>query len=498
MALDFGEVLFRLLPGLYRDKDVSGELRRFLEIMASPLAEIDASITQLHEDQFIATCRPEFIGPLGSLIGAEIDATLPDHAQRAEAEHALDFYRTKGLRPTLERLAEEITGWRVSLVDFSPQVAQTAALDFPTATSPSTLHIGDPSAIERLGRMDDAALYTVDLRAPRHTSDRIGQKHFDNVGFFFAPTRIIVNQRPNVLPPGSEGGRFTFDSRALEPGDAIGVRLQLLDAFDGQPITRRKLQGHELDFCGTRRGFTIRVNDVSITDPEFEPPLFLKAANLEDFAKPKDAEGRPLALGDDDVAIDPELGRFRVDLEFLGTSAERVRVDYLLAAVDDRVLQAEPSPLTSEGPPEFFSFDSEGGPVRLRDAFDGTPLAVSMRLGVRAVDYHGTERGWQIFHNRKEVSASLEVQIADLPDDHQGPVAKDHIAVDPERGRFKFASEFIASDDHLEVSFSFESEAGRERVVQNLLQRLPRALPAGVVPVLIDVRKPAVDPAHLS
>jgi hypothetical protein len=162
----------------------------------------------------------------------------------------------------------------------------------------------------RLGRADDPARYTGDLRAPRRVSDRIEQKHFDNHGFFFSPGRIIANQRPNALPPGSESGRFSFNNRPLTLAEgATGVALQLMDGLDGAPLTRGKLTGREPEFCGQPRGFTIRVKDVSISDPAFRPPLTIRAADLSDLLQPRHPDGTPLTLAPTDVPVDPQLGR---------------------------------------------------------------------------------------------------------------------------------------------------------------------------------------------
>ena len=61
MSVDFAALLYADLPGVYRDKDTAGELRRFLEIAAEPLAELHASVGQLYEDLFVGGCRAELI-----------------------------------------------------------------------------------------------------------------------------------------------------------------------------------------------------------------------------------------------------------------------------------------------------------------------------------------------------------------------------------------------------------------------------------------------------
>src|SRR5689334_9768853 len=75
MSVDFANLLNGWLPGLYRDKDGSGELARFLQIAAGPLAEISASVEQLRQDFYINDCRDAFIPLIGRLIGVELDPT---------------------------------------------------------------------------------------------------------------------------------------------------------------------------------------------------------------------------------------------------------------------------------------------------------------------------------------------------------------------------------------------------------------------------------------
>jgi hypothetical protein len=363
----------------------------------------------------------------------------------------------------------------------------------PASIRTQAFHIGDPARMPRLGRPDDAAPYSLDLRAPRYVTDKIGQKHFDNHGLFFTPGRVIANQPPNVLPPQTESGRFTFDNRPLAIADTQGVPLQLLDAYDGSPITRRKLEKQPNEFCGTPRGFTIRVKGVSVTDPAFQPKVRVLAANLADFGAPRNPAGAALALAATDIAIDPQLGRFRLNLAALGAKAEEVRVDYLLGQAN-RAQGTTPEPLA----PAAFAFSRGGATTTLRDRFDGTPVSAAMRLGKALAEYHGNARGWTIYRNGTDVSATLPGEVRDLGDPAAAPVTPGRIAVDPDRGRFKFAAGFLASGDRITVDYSFEDPVERDRVYQSVAQRLPRAVPAGIVPVIVDTRRVPVDPAKVN
>ncbi|MBN1203495.1 MAG: hypothetical protein JXB05_01040 [Myxococcaceae bacterium] len=630
MATDFAELLYRYLPGLYRDKDTLGELQRFLQIIALPLEELEASVGQLYEDFFISGCRPELIPLLGALVGVEVDTTLPLRAQRTQVSEAVRFYRSKGTQQPLERWAESLTQWRVTLVDFSKSVAQVPFLeamnpvsrlrdqlvaelppgsgncffsaeqrlqplfdaitgrfitrkalagneakyagvegrftieergvdlfkppagtpyvavaadltDFstpldaggaplaiaahqiavdpvlgrfkivsplpsagnlrvtfhaltPAIVTTQAFHVGDPSRMRQLGRSDDPAPYTLDIRAPRSVTDRTGQKHFDNHGFFVTPCRVLANQRPNLIPAGSSSGRFTFDGSPLTLGDTEGISLQLLDGIDGTPLTRRKVAGQVQRYAGQPCGFTIRIRGVSLTDPAFQPSANLVIAHLENFNQPKGLNGILLELSPTDVVVDPQLGRILMNLSALGATAEDVRVDYLLGALI-RVEDAAPlalTPITTGG----FAFSKDGARVRLRDALDGTPVDESMRLGRLLSLYHGTSRGWSILRNGAPVAPALPAELRDLSD-MGTPVLPGRIFIDPWQGRFKFPAGFLAPGDQITVSYASSDAAAEARIFASLAQRLPSALPAGVAPVIVDTRSIPVQPARL-
>ncbi|MFI9561189.1 hypothetical protein [Nonomuraea endophytica] len=618
MTID-ADLLLANLPGLYRDKDVTGDLRRFLEILAGPLAETHESIGRLGDDQTLAACAAPFIPLIGALVGAEVDATLPERAQREQVRDAISGYRRKGTTELVLDTAQSLTGWRVHLVDFSAQVARLAhvetadpvdrlrdrpvaeqppgsgafafradgtagplidtltgrpitraALDgqeaayagvegrftvsrrgvdlFTTArwtalaadlTDPAdprtpsggpltigerqiaidpefgrfrilsppvlagdlrvsfnvlapgriaaqTMPVADPFALARIGRADDPVPAVLDLRAPRDVTDAVGRSHFDNLGLFVTPARVAAGHRPNTLPPGSESGRFSFDDRPLEPSDAAGVRLQLLDGFDGRPLTRARLDGAEALFSGTSRGFAIRIGGLDITDPAFRPVVRVFAADLSDFATPRRPGGGPLPLTSSDVAVDPQLGRVLLD-PALGVLGQGIRVDYLTAPATraDDVIATRPE----DEPPELRLCAVDGGPAELVDGFDGTPVRTAVRLGVPLAAFHGTDRGWRVARDGVDVTGQLTPELGDVT----APAPSGRMTVDPERGLLRFPAGFVTAAQRVSVSFSHPGRAEQARRFGSLARQLPRVLPAGVVPVLIDTRRPSIE-----
>src|SRR6185436_5253263 len=244
----FKDLLYSHLPGLYRDKDERGELRRFLEIAAVPLDEIEASIGQIDDDFYLSSCRELFVALIGDVLGADVDRSLPVRAQRAEVEEAVAGYRRKGLQAPLLRYAEQITGWRVVLVDFSQTVALST---FVTGLNPLLAH----------------------RRAP-----------------------VAEN-------PGGSGNFFFSPEQSITP---------LYDATRGRRIARADLSGHEGEFAGVDGRLDVHEIGLSLFAPTHVPRYSAVAADLTAFATPRAPDGSPLVLGANQVAIDPELGRFKV------------------------------------------------------------------------------------------------------------------------------------------------------------------------------------------
>ncbi len=628
---DFAELLLQSLPGVYRLKDNDNhDLARFLQIMASPLAETEASISQLYDDLFGATARGELLPLIGTLIGAEIDPALPATLQRSALEDTLAFYRNKGLAEPLARTVEAFTRWRTITVDYSevvarlPHIESTSALqrqrrrpvgvdggganrfhfdaagrptrlfderrgraiarseiaslaaelvgtdrgfairenavdlvgprapapraaiganltdfadpraidgtplvlavtqiavdpelgrllftapvplagnlsvDFhqlvPASIAPQTFDLRDSQRMAQLGRSDDPAPYTIDLRAPAGPTDRIGRTHFDSHGFFLTVGRIFENRHPNQLRVGPPAG-FSFDDAPLAPGDTSGNVLQLLDGIDGSPITVAELDGHSADFVDTPRGFTITARGVSLLDPSFGSGTRVIAARLSDLANPKDASGAALTLLPRDIAVDPQLGRFLLTLASFGVTAAELRVGYLMTSVT-RVTGALPATIGPAGS-NTFAFAADGSSAPLRDGFDGTLLAVKLRLGGVIGDYHGKPRGYRIFVNALDLTnaGTLSPQVGPIEGPMTAPAGK--LLVDLERGRFAVPPGTIPANAAVTVEYSTADSDAEARLFDSLAQRLPRLVPAGVVPVITDTRKSIVDPTNL-
>ncbi len=629
---DFAELLLRSLPGIYRLKDEDNDnhdLARFLQIMASPLAETEASISQLYDDLFGATARGELLPLIGTLIGAEVDQGLPASLQRSALEDTLEFYRNKGLAEPLARTVAAFTRWRTITVDYSEVVARVphiestsplqrqrrrpvapdasganrfhfdaAALPFrlfdeqrgraiargeiaslaadlvgtargfairesgvdlvgpsatapraviganltdltdprnldgtvlapvagqiavdpelgrmlfgtpvplagnltvdfhqlvPASIAPETFDLRDSQRMVRIGRSDDPAPYTIDLRVAAGPSDRIGRAHFDNHGFFLTVGRSFDSRHPNQLRVGPPAG-FSFDDALLTLGDTTGNMLQLQDGSDGAPLTFTRFAGHEPDFVDTPRGFTITARGLSLLDPSFGVGTRVVAARLADLANPKDASGAALTLLPRDIAVDPQLGRFLLTLASFGVTATELRVGYLMTSVT-RVTGAVPATIGLAGS-NTFAFAADGRVTALRNGFDGTALSAKLRLGDAITDYHGKPRGYRIFVGGVDLTnaGTLTPQVVTI----EGPTTATPgaILIDLDLGRFAVPPGTIAPGAVVTVEYSSADTDAESRTFDSLAQRLPRLVPAGISPIVVDTRRAIVNPSN--
>lgn len=105
------ELLYGLLPALYRVRDEppkgKGDLRRFLSILAAPLAEVRQSVESLQADLFIDSASDALLPYLAEMVGTTLE--FPDAAtNRRDVRGTASWRRRKGTPLTLESLGTEL------------------------------------------------------------------------------------------------------------------------------------------------------------------------------------------------------------------------------------------------------------------------------------------------------------------------------------------------------------------------------------------------------
>ncbi len=111
MAGYFEDRLVDLLPPIYREQDVAGDLRAFLAIPAATLDEIKTLINRLPGIWDVDTCDPRFLPMLSAIVGSRFDPTRDPDIQRREIREVVEQYRRKGTIPAIRRGLISV-GWK--------------------------------------------------------------------------------------------------------------------------------------------------------------------------------------------------------------------------------------------------------------------------------------------------------------------------------------------------------------------------------------------------
>lgn len=182
--------LYELLPAMYRiqDQPPQGreELRRFLEVLAAPLAIVRQSIEELHADLFIDTGSDQAIPLLADMVATQL--VFPDAgSNRRDVRGTVSWRRRKGTPDMLQEMAEELADQLVVMAEGWQRLLVTQDLDF-VRRERVILDVRSPLLAETSSGPLDASYHAVDLRAIGRTSGRYHPRH---VTHWLHPTRMF-------------------------------------------------------------------------------------------------------------------------------------------------------------------------------------------------------------------------------------------------------------------------------------------------------------------
>ncbi|MBI2842753.1 MAG: hypothetical protein HYX78_05075 [Armatimonadetes bacterium] len=107
----FEEKLLDLLPPIYCEQDISGDLRAFLAVPAATLDELRELIDRLPDIWDVDACDPRFLPLLAAIVGYRFDPTRDPDTQRVEIREIVEQYRRKGSVPAIRRALINV-GWQ--------------------------------------------------------------------------------------------------------------------------------------------------------------------------------------------------------------------------------------------------------------------------------------------------------------------------------------------------------------------------------------------------
>ncbi len=177
--------LYQLLPAIYRQRDqLQGEpLRALLAIAERELQALEGDIAGLYNNWFIETCDAWVVPYIGDLLGVQTSNGELGQlmSQRAHVANTIRYRRRKGTFAVLERVAQDVTGWRVRAVEYFPLLTATQHLHHVRPAQGRTADIRDRAALAHLGDSFDTTASRVDVR--RIASGQ-GKTNIANVGLF--------------------------------------------------------------------------------------------------------------------------------------------------------------------------------------------------------------------------------------------------------------------------------------------------------------------------
>lgn len=307
-----------LLPSYVRERDArdGGPLRSLLAVIAEQMSVVEENLDQLDDDLFIETCAPWVIPYIGELLGYRPIDTIDGvgRSSRADVGHTIRFRRRKGTIGVLEGLATDLTGWPARAVESFRLLATTQHVNHVRPERTATPSTRGALALEHI---EDAFSEAARFAEARPVDEGIARCGGERPNRFNLPVVSIHLWR--LRPMARTGAEpFKVDPAANDPRwrlHPLGVDIPLVvkprrdtDA-DGPPgplelptfITRRTLDAAREALVGSQSSIEIIVDGQSI------PASRVRSCALVDH----DGSWAHLdRLGDDEVFIDPVLGRF--------------------------------------------------------------------------------------------------------------------------------------------------------------------------------------------
>lgn len=329
-----GERLYNLLPAIYRVRDAEqGEpLRALLAVMERELETIEADIEGLYDDWFIETASEWLVPYIGDLLGVRPLHTIEDsgiYSLRAYVANTLRYRRGKGKATILEQLALDVTGWRARAVEFFQRLIVNQHLDRVRYLPAANVDIHHAADLELIDTPFDKNAHTGEVR---RIASRRGKYNIPNLGLFL--------WRLESYPVFDAAARETADADGRYHFNPLGIAMPLFNNPQSEDEIHTLAQEVNVPGMLRRRALADELRGRGDADVFFGVNPVLEVF-LDDHESPlaedefiicnlnwDDADWvRPVATGNQIIAVDPQLGRLCV-MENPAQEPDSLRVSY--------------------------------------------------------------------------------------------------------------------------------------------------------------------------
>jgi hypothetical protein len=269
----FAERLWRLLPGVYRARDTSGELRAFVGLFADELLRLRAGLDQQLADHFIDSCQDWVIPYLADLVGTTV-LHADARRNRIDVKNTIRWRRMKGTLRGLEDVAAGVSGWGSLASEMMTRVVWLQNFAHLQLQARFALDLRDRDAVAALNTPFSRTRSIQDLRPTAQRGGAlIGVARARNALVHVWPIASFPLQE--ITPVGIGGGRFRFSSLGLDQALYAGGDKERLPAGhatadicathpDHIPLRTRDVGQHAPVYVNTRVGFTLREDGIAI------------------------------------------------------------------------------------------------------------------------------------------------------------------------------------------------------------------------------------------
>lgn len=176
--------LYNFLPAVYRTQDQQQglPLQALFSIMQEEFENIQRQIDTAYANCFIETCETWVEAYIADLLGVQgLDSSDALPTQRARIANTIGYRRRKGQQGVLERVINDVTGWRADVVEYAQLLGMTQHTQHVRPGKGQMMNIRNIYGVDTLKTPFEVNAHLVDIRSPLRYPTKF---NINNLGLF--------------------------------------------------------------------------------------------------------------------------------------------------------------------------------------------------------------------------------------------------------------------------------------------------------------------------